>query len=147
MTLMYVKLNANHQPDSFPYTLAQLRNDNPSVSFPADITDETLASYAVHPVTVAAAPAFDPRTQEINQSLERRNGVWTQVWTVENRLEAEASENIRGLRNKRLAETDYTQLADAPGDTAAWASYREELRNIPAQDGFPFTVTWPTEPS
>jgi len=147
MTLMYVKLNNSHQPISFPYSLTELRRENPGTSFPANISDETLADYRVHPVTTTAAPAFDPRTQEVEQAAELKNNVWTQVWTVVNRSEAEASENIRGLRNKRLAETDYTQLTDAPGDTAAWATYRQALRDITAQEGFPFTVTWPTEPS
>ena len=147
MTLMYVKLDNNHQPISFPYSLTELRRENPGTSFPANISDEALADYRVHPVTTTAAPAFDPRTQEINQTAELENNVWTQVWTVVNRSEAEASENIRGERNSRLSKTDYTQLADAPGDTAAWATYRQALRDIPAQDGFPFTVTWPTEPS
>ena len=147
MTLMYVKLNNSHQPISFPYSLTELRRENPGTSFPANISDETLANYRVHPVTATAAPAFDPRTQEIDQTAELKNNVWTQVWTVVNRSEAEASENIRGERNSRLSKTDYTQLTDAPGDTAAWATYRQALRDIPAQDGFPFTVTWPTEPS
>ena len=144
---MYVKLNNSHQPISFPYSLTELRRENPGTSFPANISDETLADYRVHPVTATAAPAFDPRTQEIDQTAEWKNNVWTQVWTVVNRSEAEASENIRGERNSRLSKTDYTQLTDAPGDTAAWATYRQALRDIPAQDGFPFTVTWPTEPS
>ena len=125
----------------------EFRSDNPGTSFPVNISDETLADYAVHPVTATAAPAFDSKTHKVTQTAELKNNVWTQVWTVSQLEEARASENIRGHRNSLLKKTDYTQLADALGDTTAWATYRQALRDIPAQDGFPFTVTWPTEPS
>ena len=147
MTSMYVKLDNNHQPTQFPYLLTKFRSDNPGTSFPVNISDETLADYAVHPVTATAVPAYDSKTHEVNQTVELKNNVWTQVWTVSQLEEARASENVRGYRNSLLKKTDYTQLTDAPGDTAAWATYRQALRDIPAQDGFPFTVTWPTEPS
>ena len=46
----------------------------------------------------------------------------------------------------KLTESDWTQVADAPVDQAAWATYRQALRDIPSQAGFPNEVTWPTEP-
>lgn len=49
-------------------------------------------------------------------------------------------------RNRLLAETDWTQVADAPVDKAAWATYRQALRDIPQQAGFPETVVWPEKP-
>lgn len=53
---------------------------------------------------------------------------------------------IRLQRNNLLAESDWTQVADAPVDKAAWAAYRQSLRDIPQQTGFPTEVTWPTAP-
>ena len=144
---MYVKLDSNNQPVSFPYSLTKFRQDNPGTSFPTQISDETLADYAVYPVTEVAAPDYDSRTHQVSSNASLVNGTWTQVWTVTEISEARASENIRGCRDDLLKKTDYTQLTDAPGDTAAWATYRQALRDIPAQEGFPFTVTWPTEPS
>lgn len=58
----------------------------------------------------------------------------------------EAAEQVRGKRDSLLAQSDWTQVADAPVDQAAWAAYRQALRDIPAQAGFPNTVTWPVEP-
>lgn len=58
---------------------------------------------------------------------------------------AQAAE-VRAQRNEMLAACDWTQLADAPVDAAAWATYRQELRDIPAQSGFPTDVIWPTPP-
>jgi hypothetical protein len=53
---------------------------------------------------------------------------------------------MRQQRTEKLKDTDWTQVADAPVDKAAWAAYRQELRDITAQAGFPWNVTWPTQP-
>jgi hypothetical protein len=56
---------------------------------------------------------------------------------------------VRDLRDLRLALSDWTQLADCPLDEtekAAWAAYRQELRDIPQQVGFPEFVSWPAIP-
>jgi hypothetical protein len=54
---------------------------------------------------------------------------------------------VRAERNTRLTETDWTQMPDYNGaDKPAWATYRQALRDIPAQPGFPFDVEWPTQP-
>lgn len=56
--------------------------------------------------------------------------------------------DVRLQRNGLLAASDYTQLADVPiTNRAAWATYRQALRDIPAQGGFPESVTWPTPPN
>lgn len=52
---------------------------------------------------------------------------------------------IRVRRNKMLAECDWTQLPDAPVDSAAWAAYRQALRDITTQPNA-FAVSWPTAP-
>ena len=78
---------------------------------------------------------------------------WAYVVTVEPKteqelaadLEAKAS-SVRADRNNRLAQCDWTQLPDAPVDAAAWAAYRQELRDVPTQAGFPSTVVWPVQP-
>lgn len=53
---------------------------------------------------------------------------------------------VRAERNRRLTESDWTQVADAPVDQAAWAAYRQALRDLTAQPGFPWEVTWPDAP-
>lgn len=57
-------------------------------------------------------------------------------------LQAEA----RAQRDNLLAASDWTQVIDAPVNQAAWAAYRQALRDIPQQEGFPATVVWPTQP-
>lgn len=53
----------------------------------------------------------------------------------------------REQRDKLLADTDWTQVADAPVVQLEWATYRQALRDIPQQAGFPENVTWPEEPN
>ena len=53
---------------------------------------------------------------------------------------------VRTQRNRLLSECDWTQLADAQADKQAWATYRQALRDVPSQDGFPDTITWPDKP-
>ena len=62
------------------------------------------------------------------------------------RKDAEQADGVRRQRNEKLVECDWTQLADAPANNAAWAIYRQALRDIPLQDGFPWVVTWPEKP-
>lgn len=54
---------------------------------------------------------------------------------------------VRAQRNAKLFESDWTQLDDSPGQNKlAWATYRQALRDITAQEGFPWSVDWPTQP-
>lgn len=56
-------------------------------------------------------------------------------------------ENIIVERNRLLTETDWTQLPDIPESTKLlWQPYRQELRDITTQTGFPENVVWPTPP-
>lgn len=52
----------------------------------------------------------------------------------------------RTKRNALLASSDWTQVADAPVDQAAWATYRQALRDITIQAGFPEQINWPEAP-
>lgn len=60
--------------------------------------------------------------------------------------DAEQAKNVRATRNSLIAECDWTQLADSPVDKAIWATYRQALRDLPLQDGFPFDMGYPAKP-
>ena len=67
--------------------------------------------------------------------------------TVTNeRREAAAWDALRIERNRRLASSDWTQVADAPVDREAWAAYRQALRELPDNTPDPFNPVWPTPP-
>lgn len=59
----------------------------------------------------------------------------------------ETARRVRAERDQRLAASDWTQLADASVSRTDWAAYRQALRNVPEQDGFPLSVDWPTPPT
>ena len=60
--------------------------------------------------------------------------------------DAEQASAVRKSRGDKLANSDWTQVADAPVDKAVWATYRQALRDITTQSGFPWIVTWPDAP-
>jgi len=134
----------NGQPEI--YSIGQLRRDNPNTSFPKSPSDERLADWGVYPYTVQDQPTVDYMTQTLTQTaLAQVNGAWTQGWEVSNLSVEDAGRNIRNQRDNLLQQTDWMALSDNTM-TPAWASYRQALRDITAQEGFPFSVDWPAKP-
>jgi len=60
--------------------------------------------------------------------------------------DAEQAKSVRQQRGEKLKDSDWTQVIDAPVDQTAWATYRQALRDITGQEGFPWTITWPEQP-
>jgi hypothetical protein len=68
----------------------------------------------------------------------------TKTWVEDTRR---LTHDVLTKRKKLLASSDWTQLPDVPLATkAAWATYRQELRDITAQSGYPTEIIWPTPP-
>jgi hypothetical protein len=55
-------------------------------------------------------------------------------------------EQIKLWRNTELNRTDWTQVADSPADKALWATYRQALRDLPAQGGLADEAVFPVKP-
>jgi hypothetical protein len=142
----------NGAVESYPYTIGNLRRDNGNVSFPKRPSDETLAQFGMLPVTKVARPEYD-HTKNITEGTPVLiDGEWTQVWnetdaTAEEIAERTANEesNVRAQRNQLLADTDWAGLSDTTM-SSAMATYRQALRDVTDQAGFPWTVNWPTKP-
>jgi hypothetical protein len=62
------------------------------------------------------------------------------------RRDAEQAANVRRQRTEMLNDCDWTQITDSTANKAAWATYRQALRDVTAQSGFPWTITWPDAP-
>jgi len=151
---MYVKITSG-DVDTYPYSVGQLRRENPNTSFPKQIPDEILESYGVLSVTFPDAPSIDDRTQRIDQEATPSlvAGAWTIRWTTSSKTADETAEydadmaaSNRDNRDNFLSQSDWTQVADAPVDATAWGTYRQALRDIPDQAGFPNDINWPTKP-
>lgn len=74
---------------------------------------------------------------------------WSKLKTAQQREQ----ERLQGLaddarleRDELLAKCDWTQVADAPVDASKWATYRQALRDVPQQSGFPENIVWPVSP-
>ena len=152
--MAYVKIT-NGNVDTYPYSAGQLRRDNPNTSFPKRIPDEMLESYGLYTVVYTDMPSIDDRTQKVEQEATPSlvAGAWTVSWTTSSKTAEEIAEydadeaaNVRAERDGLLARSDWTQVADAPVDAAAWATYRQALRDITDQAGFPNDINWPTQP-
>lgn len=69
---------------------------------------------------------------------------------VEGATDEDRARDVRATRNTLLAQCDWTQIPDNPLTTSqreAWATYRQALRAIPDQEGFPLSVQWPVPPA
>jgi len=138
----------------YPYSIGQLRKDNPSISFPKSIPDPVLEAYGVYSVTFVDAPACNTDTQRIEQDIQptESNGQWVLGWSVidltaeELAIKAEAAgSEARALRDRLLAATDWTANSDVTMSDEM-RTYRQALRDVPSQAGFPDDVTWPERP-
>lgn len=108
-------------------------------------------------VTIADTGEVIPFTVDPQDSEEYGRALWDQINTSYLHLVAplpdaqrdtELAEMAREDRNRRLKQTDWTQAPDVPEATrTAWLSYRQALRDVPTQSGFPAEITWPTPPS
>jgi len=85
--------------------------------------------------------------------VEQIEGKWYTKYSVadmnqesKDALDTTQAESVRKQRTEKLKDSDWTQVADSPVDKAAWAAYRQALRDITAQAGFPWTIDWPAQP-
>lgn len=141
----------------YPYSETDFRRDNPNTSFPDQLSEALLEERGAVRVHSDVQPPYDQATQNVVEGTPFFNEYtqrWTQSWVVEEanvqeiELRAAAkSDQIRAERNQLIADSDWTQLPDSPVDKEAWAAYRQALRDIPEQQGFPWDVEWPTPPS
>lgn len=155
-------------------TISQFKAEHPTTSFPKQITTDILDSYGYDAVlNGAAAEVTAPYGVSTRDGVEEINGQWFtrfvagpiftdttddegNVTTAADnesayraRIDTEAGTSVRAERDKKLTDTDWTQMADSPlsdSDKTAWATYRQSLRDLPTATGFPHTMTWPTEP-
>ena len=156
---MFVKAT-NGQIDKYPYTVGDLRRDNPNTSFPKRISEDVMASFGVFPVGYEAAPDYDPMTHRLQHSdmPVLKDGAWVLTKTVialtSDQIAARdtsAANDARAQRDRLLAETDWVVVFHTEKGTnipLEWEVYRQALRDITAHANFPhLTETdWPVKP-
>lgn len=104
-----------------------------------------LEAYGLYPI-MGNEPSHTDRERIAGPQYVFDGAQVNRVFTVEAIPDEEKAGQVRAERNGLLTASDWTQVADAPVGKAAWATYRQALRDVTEQSGFPWTVEWPTQP-
>ena len=132
----------------------EVRSMYPNTSFPSQWTPALVEELGLDPVFESPTPTTTRYQTAYKDGVEQdAQGRWLWKWSISEMdddakaaKDAEAAKAVRSDRDKRLSDTDWTQVADAPVDKAAWATYRQALRDVPSQAGFPYDINWPSKP-
>tara|TARA_R110000868_G_scaffold93927_2_gene259682 strand:- start:291 stop:737 length:447 start_codon:yes stop_codon:yes gene_type:complete len=142
---MYAKIDGS-EVKKYPYTMRELQKDNPRVSFPVELTDELKLQFNIANVHENTSPDFDPLTENIIEAaMTVVDGVAQINYAKESASTSEKESRIRNQRDSWLKGSDYMALSDVTMPDV-WKTYRQDLRNVPQQGGFPDNVTWPLAP-
>jgi hypothetical protein len=152
---MYLKVSGS--TITYPYSVQNLKNENPSISFPTIIADSLLESFNIYKVETKSSGYDSDDTKDVTEVTPTLSGsVYVQTYnitdadeeTINKRREIKWSE-VRSNRDSLLSECDWTQFNDSPisGSTLTdWQTYRQSLRDITNQSD-PYDITWPNRPS
>jgi hypothetical protein len=152
---MYLKVSGS--TITYPYSVQNLKNENPSISFPTIIADSLLESFNIYKVETKSSGYDSDDTKDVTEVTPTLSGsVYVQTYnitdadeeTINKRREIKWSE-VRSGRDSLLSESDWTQFNDSPisGSTLTdWQTYRQSLRDITNQSD-PYDITWPNIPS
>ena len=125
----------------------------PNTGFPVQLTEAIINDFGGD--VVFEGPQAQPSRYQVafRDGVEQIDGKWFIKWSVadmeqeaKDALDAQQAASQRAYRNTLLSDSDWTQVLDAPVDQTAWAAYRQALRDVTAQEGFPWDIEWPTKP-
>ena len=127
-----------------------LANNGPSFGA---LNAEVLESIGAD-VLLEGAQASPTRYQTAYRNgVEEIDGKWYTKYSVadmddeaKTAKDTEQAKSVRSSRDEKLKDSDWSQVADAPVDKTVWATYRQALRDVPTQSGFPWDITWPDAP-
>jgi hypothetical protein len=122
-------------------------------SFPPNPSKELLARHGFFPAK-DAKPEYDPDTERVVpvgwDREENQYGTWyIRRYEIQPLPESEVAATVREKRNALLTESDSRALPDYPhgeGERVQWLTYRQALRDVTRQEGFPYVVEWPDKP-
>ena len=152
---MYLKVSGS--TITYPYSVQNLKNENPNISFPTIISDSLLESFNIYQVEMKNSGYDNDDTKDVTEVTPTLSGsIYMQTYTISDadtetinkRREIKWSE-VRSGRDSLLSESDWTQFNDSPisGSTLTdWQTYRQSLRDITNQSD-PYDITWPSIPS
>lgn len=117
-------------------------------------TDEVLEALGAD--VVFEGPQAQPARYQVafRDGVVQMDGRWFTKYSVADMdaeaiaaKDAEQAKSVREQRNQKLKDSDWTQGKDiADNISTAWAAYRQALRDVPSQSGFPWDIQWPAQP-
>jgi len=128
--MSYLKSDGADTVVSWPYSYAQLRRDNPDVSFPREVDDAWLAGYDIYKVAPTSQPAYDLTKNIVEGQPQRIAGVWTQVWT---QVPASLEEIVARTKQADDAQAKFDVAADAFVQTFIGMT-KEQVENYTANN-------------
>ena len=152
---MYLKVSGS--TITYPYSVYDLKAENPNTSFPTTIPDSLLEEFGVYKVESKDSGYDNDDTKDVLEITPILSGsVYVQTYqitdadseTIEKRKEIKWAE-VRTKRNTLLSESDWTQFQDSPitgSSLTNWQTYRQSLRDVTTQSD-PYNINWPTIPS
>ena len=168
---MYAKIDQNGIVTEWPLFEGQLEIQNSSFKFPLDVDANIEYNLSTHGRSIPEgyvkvkiqSPNYGdkkPYLYEVKEGLPQLiDGEYVQTWTFEahstEKLQANISKLARIVREERdqlLEDSDKKVFVDvweklSPVEKEQISNYRQALRDIPDQEGFPISVDWPLEPS
>lgn len=147
-------------------TEREFKSKFPTTSFPSVINEETFNAFGFDVVLEGPqAPITTPYQVSQRQGVEQINGKWftkyisgpvfvlneqgsaqVQEEAYKDAMDAVQASKQRSYRASLLKDSDWTQVEDSPVDKVKWQEYRQKLRDVTTQAGFPWSVTWPMVP-
>lgn len=126
-----------------PYSEAAFRADNKHTVYGPAVSSRHLNAQGVYRVSKLRKPETPVGQKAVLDAMPTQNeaGHWVLGWT----LVALSADEARALRDTLLAATDWTANTDITMSDEMRA-YRQALRDVPSQAGFPDNVTWPEKP-
>jgi hypothetical protein len=131
----------------------QVRSLYPNTSFPSQWTPALVEELGLDPVFESPTPTTTRYQTAFKDGVEQdAQGRWLWKWSISEMdddakaaKDAEAAKGVRATRDAKLAETDWRFRSDM-NPSQAWIDYCQSLRDVPAQAGFPYDITWPSKP-
>jgi len=152
---MLIKIE-NDKPVDHPILEENFRSLFPLYKYPDILTVENLKPLGYGIYDFSQMPASEKHKKAIETTpIQNEYGIWIQQWELIDMNEDEKKEqdnnmmeHIRSQRNFKLRVSDWRTLSDVekPSNYQEWLKYRQELRDLTKQEGFPWEINWPEEP-
>ena len=131
----------------FPYSLEEMRAENPDVTFSDEPTDKELAACNAKYAVMGPNPTQSSRTHRFELSFTPNKDGSVTINPVPHELDRGVAEfNMRSARDAAMTRCDWViTRAFEKGEPvpANYLVYRDALRDLPSQEGFPYEYVWP----